>query len=180
MIHLTCSCLGILIIYYELTNISFRIFFQYSGWFLFFTTFLHILQIIFLLPSFLAYVCSVIGIVIILPASVPSLMSLNNTFASYLLYDFGAHVALPLCTVFHLNNTSYTNISSSIIFLIAYNTIWAVVVELLSVTKPYDILNDLVLEHRLLSYIIVTIIGITGLMILSILPCISSQKNIRI
>ena len=103
---------------YQILYMKWRILYQYSGWFLVLTTILHFVQFFATLPSFLAYVTVVIGFVVVLPASVPSLIETeDDTFSSYLLYDLGNHVFLPLCTFFHLDNTIYSSITPSIVFI---------------------------------------------------------------
>ena len=180
MINLICFSFGVLVFTYEIIHIGFRVVFQYSGWFLVYTSLLHLYQVLFTIPSFIAYTAFIIGIVIVLPASIPSLMTFNETFTSYLLYDLGNHVFLPLCTIFHLNKTTYTRISKSIILLLIYNTVWVLVVEFLSDTFPYEILNTISLEYRILFYISITMLGVLGLLTLSITPCISVNQTIRV
>lgn len=180
MLHITCVSLGSLIFYYEITFIGFRVLFQYSGWFLLFTTLLHFLQLFFKIPNFLAYVAVVIGLVIVLPASIPSLITLNYSLASYLLYDLGNHLFLPLCTLFHLENVSYRNISSSLVFLLLYNIAWVLVVEFVSDSKPYGILDNSNTLYRFLFYAAGTFIEVIGLFVISVTPCIRKTSFIRV
>jgi len=180
MLHFICTTLGVLIVYYELRYIGLRVVFQYSGWFLICTTLLHTYQIVFKPPSFISYVLCVIGILIVFPAAIPLLLTFDNTLASYLLYDLGNHVILPLCTIFHLNQTVYYNITNSILLLIVYNTIWVIIIENFASPKPYGILEDLNLDLRILVYIGSTMVGILGLLVLSILPCISKDHVISV
>jgi len=180
MLHFLCSLLGMLILYYELTFVGLRVLFQYSGWFLTFTTITHLFQIIVNVPSFIAYVIVVIGITIVFPASIPSLVTFENNFTSYLLYDLGNHVFLPLCTIFHLNNTVYSSINESILFLLFYNIVWITIVELFAFPKPYDILENITIEYRILFYVTGCLVGILGLLIFSILPCISKREIIKV
>ena len=180
MINLLCFCLGLFTIVYEVNNIDTNILFQYSGWFVIFTSLLHLWKTFFRLSSSFAYVAISVGVLIVFPASVPSLISFDKTFTSYLLYGVGGHIILPLCTIFHLDKTIYSEIYKSVLFLLLYNTVWVFVVEYFSVKKPYEFLDTLVIEHRVLSYIIVSIIGTIGLLIISILPCISKYNTINI
>ena len=180
MLHFLCFFLGTLTIIFEVLNIDTDILFQYSGWFVIFTSLLHLIQMLYSIPSFLAYVCLIIGMLIVLPASVPSLASFDDTLASYLFYGVGGHIFLPLCTVFHLNKTSYSNITKSIVFLIFYNITWVFFVEYFSIKKPYKFLDDLMVGHRILSYIIISFVGVFGLLILSLFSCISRNNTIYI
>ena len=168
MLHFLCFFLGTLTIIYEVLNIDTDILFQYSGWFVIFTSLLHLIQMLYSIPSFLAYVCLIIGMLIVLPASVPSLASFDDTLASYFFYGVGGHIFLPLCTVFHLNKTSYSNIT------------WVFFVEYFSIKKPYKFLDDLMVGHRILSYIIISFVGVFGLLILSLFSCISRNNTIYI
>ncbi len=180
MINFLCFCLGLFTIVYEVIIIDTNILFQYSGWFVIFTSLLHFWKMCFSMLSSLAYVAISIGMLIVFPASVPSLMFFERTFTSYLLYGIGGHIVLPLCTIFHLDKTTYSEIHKSILFLLLYNTFWVFVVEYFSVKKPYEFLDTLVIEYRVLSYIIVSIIGTIGLLIISILPCITRYNTINI
>tara|TARA_B100001989_G_C24539265_1_gene466520 strand:- start:1809 stop:2132 length:324 start_codon:yes stop_codon:yes gene_type:complete len=107
-------------------------------------------------------------------------MSFSKTFPSYLFYGVGGHIILPLFTIFHLDKTTYSAISKSILFILAYNTIWVFTVEYFSIKKPYEFLDTLVLEYRILSYLLVSFVGIIGLLIISILPWISKNNTINI
>ena len=180
MLNLLCFCLGTLTIFYEVFHKNQNILFQYSGWFVIFTSLLHFSQLMCRISSFLAYVCISIGIFIVFPACVPTLMSFDKTFASYLLYGIGGHIILPLFTIFHLNKTTYSDIYKSILFILVYNTAWIFTVEYFSIQKPYEFLDNIVLEYRLLSYILVSFVGIIGLLIISILPWISKNNTINI
>ena len=179
-LHFVASLFGILVIFYELNFIGNRIIFQYSGWFLISSTLLHIYQILFKSPNMYAYNMVVIGLGIVLPAAIPSLTTLNYNFTSYLLYDVGNHVVMPFCTIFHLNNTRYTKISRSFIFLSLYNLIYALTLEFGTVTKPYDLLNDLELSIRVLLYFGTTLYGYFSLFLLTRIPFIRDNQLIKV
>jgi len=180
MLNLLCFVLGVMTIFYEVNNINTNILFQYSGWFVILTSLLHFLQFFYKIPSFLAYVCISIGIFIVFPACVPTLTTFDKTFQSYLLYGVGGHIFLPLFTIFHLDKTTYSNISNSVLLILLYNTLWVFNVEYFSIEKPYNFLDTLILEYRILSYILVSIVGIIGLLVISILPWISKNNTIHI
>ena len=180
MLHFLSFCLGFFIVLYEILHENLDILFQYSGWFVVTTSILHIVQTMFLVPSFLAYVCLSIGLFIVFPACFVSLTSFETSFPSYLLYGIGGHIFLPFFTIFHLSKITYTYTSYSIFCLLVYNTLWVLTVEYFSVKKPYEFLDNLVFEHRILSYIIISIIGVTGLLLISIFPLVARHNIINI
>tara|TARA_A100001015_G_C15032506_1_gene734128 strand:+ start:3116 stop:3661 length:546 start_codon:yes stop_codon:yes gene_type:complete len=179
-LHFVASLFGLLITFYELNFIGNRVIFQYSGWFLISSTLLHIYQILFKPPNVYAYNMVVIGLGIVLPAAIPSLISFNYNLTSYLLYDVGNHIIMPFCTIFHLNNTIYKTIVNSFLFITIYNLLYALTLEFGTNKKPYKLLDDFNLSLRIVLYFGLTFYGYFLLFLLTKIPFIRNNQLIRV